>query len=95
MTWARTLDDDAADLIDSMPPRHLTSVYLIEEDENAERALRRHWAWIFEEKLMSWCRDPQLWPRKRTYKEFQKWFEVHLAEPVFDLPEHELLREDL
>lgn len=63
--WARTLDDDESS-IDAMSRENLTSVYLVEEDEEPEKVLQRHWDWIFEEKLYSWHRDQQAWPRKRT-----------------------------
>ena len=91
--WDRALDDDGPS-IDSMSRESMTSVYLIDEAENAEKSLRRNWSWIFEEKLFSWHRDREGWPKKRTYKCFRDWFEVRLIDLVFDLSESPLLQED-
>ena len=82
LNWARSVDDDG--LIDKMSRAGLTSVYLIEEEEPADRALRRHWDWIFEEKLHSWSRNRGEWPKKRTYKIFREWFDVRLVELILD-----------
>ena len=71
--------------IDGMSHEDLTSVYLVAQEEDAERVLRRQWDWIFEEKLYSWHRDRHAWPRKRTYKVFREWFDVRLVHLVFDL----------
>ena len=94
LAWARALDDDEP-TIDSLSREQLTSVYLIEElddDETGERALRRHWPWIFEEKLMAWCRASKDWPRKRTYKMFRQWLDVRLIDLLYDLSDDPLLR---
>ena len=91
--WARALDDDEPS-IDSMSRESITSVYLIDEAENAEKSLRQNWEWIFEEKLISWHRDREAWPDKRTYTSFRDWFEVRLIDLVFDLSESPLLQED-
>ena len=55
LAWARRLDDDDGPDIDEVPSEELTSVYLIEEAEDAEHSLRRHWESIFDEILSSWC----------------------------------------
>ena len=91
--WARALDGDDP-MIDSLSPEALTSVYLIEEADKAEGSLRRHWDWIFEEKLYSWHRDRRAWPRKRTYRIFREWFDVRLVELVFDLSGEPLVHEE-
>ena len=91
--WARALDDDEP-TIDSLSSQALTSVYLIDEDDDAERSLRRNWDWIFEEKLFAWHRDRQDWPRKRTYRIFREWFDVRLVGLVFDLSDEPLVHEE-
>ena len=92
--WARALDDEEPS-IDSMWREKMTSVYLIDEEEDAEDSLRRNWDWIFEEKLFSWHRDREAWPQERTYRSFREWFEVRLVGVVFDLSEYPLLQQDL
>jgi len=91
--WARALDGDDPS-IDSLSSEDLTSVYLIDQDDNGERSLRRNWDWIFEEKLNSWHCDQQAWPRKRTFKVFREWFEVRLVDLVFDLSDEPLVHEE-
>jgi hypothetical protein len=64
-----------------------TSVYLVEypDDDDVTKVVRRHFAEMFEEQLQSWHLVVDDWPAPRTFAMFQKWFEVDVAEPVFDL----------
>ena len=50
---------------------------------------------IFEEELNAWYRDRKLWPKKRDYKTFQKWFEVKAHSMVFDMVEGDVGEEEL
>jgi hypothetical protein len=93
-SWARSLDEADGPQIDDVPVEELTSVYLLEEVEDTNRLLRRHWAWIFEEILSSWCADQKLWPQKRTFAMFQEWFSIRLVDLVFDLADRPLIREE-
>ena len=94
LAWARRLDDDDGPSIDEVPSEELTSVYLIEEAEDAEHSLRRHWESIFDEILASWCADEKLWPSKRTFTMFRGWFDTRLIDLVFDLADEPLIHED-
>ena len=94
LSWARSLYEAGAPQIDDVPAEDLAFVFLLEEIENTDRLLRRHWAWIFEEILSSWCADRKLWPRKRTLAMFQDWFEIRLVDLVFDLANKPLIHED-
>ncbi len=93
LAWARALDDGGPSM-DSLSAEDLTSVYLIDQEENAEKSLRRNWDWIFEEKLFSWHRDRQGWPRKRTLRIFREWFDVRLIDLVYDLSDDPLVQEE-
>jgi hypothetical protein len=93
MQWADALDDGGPRARDH-PRRNLVSVYLIEEEEDPEDALKRHWDWIFEEKLVSWHRVPEDWPQQRTNKMFHEWFDVRLVELVFDLADAPMIHEE-
>jgi hypothetical protein len=92
LAWARALDDNGPS-IDHMPMSDLSSVYLIEEDDQQERSLKKHWAEIFEEMLISWCTVNEEWPAQRTYSMFLEWFEVEIQELVFDLAHGPILQE--
>ena len=91
--WARALDDDEPS-IDSLSSEALTSVYLVDEAEDAEQSLKQDWDWIFQEKLHAWHRESKAWPRKRTYRIFREWFDVRLVDLVFDLSNEPLLQEE-
>ena len=63
-------------------------IYLIPErlqDDDWEKQLKKHFAAIFEHELWGWCEDPELWPVKRTYSAFRKWFEVEFHSMVLEL----------
>ncbi|HCS52864.1 hypothetical protein [Rubinisphaera sp.] len=72
----------------------MTSVYLIEYDDEVERPLKRHWKWMFERKLNSWWREPKQWPRKRSYSMFREWFVVRIVDLVLDLVDGSLYHDD-
>lgn len=87
--WARSLDGDEP-TIDIMAGEELTTAYLIDENDTPEQ----HWEWMFEEQLISWSRLPEEWPRERTYRLFQEWFEVQSVDLVYDLGMGSLRHED-
>ena len=93
MRWARELDDDEPG-IDSMSREDLTSVFLIECDDEVARPLKRHWEWIFEEKLCGWCRTPDQWPHRRTFAMFHDWFDIRLVDLIFDLAQGPIVHDD-
>ncbi len=62
-------------------------IYLIpEHDENDqyERYLRKHCREIFESELSGWYTLPEMWPQKRTWREFKEWFDYEIQTMVFD-----------
>ena len=66
------------------------TVYLIEEryvDSPAdfERWLKRNYKTLFEAELMGWYTDPSLWPKQRSLKVFNEWFDVECHTVIFDL----------
>lgn len=76
-----------------MTREELASAYLVEYEDEPERSLKRHWDWIFQESLNSWCRLPKKWPRKRTYHMFREWFEVQILDLVYDLVDGPIFQE--
>ena len=62
----------------------------------AEKFIRKHFRQIFEDELWAWCTDEGKWPRKLTYRMFQKWFKLEYHSEVIDfIPHHPLLREEM
>ncbi|MFO7703359.1 hypothetical protein [Psychroflexus maritimus] len=62
--------------------------YLIDDEAyngDAKQALKKHWKFIFENELFSVCTDDALWPKRRTWKSFNEFFEVKFSTMVFDL----------
>lgn len=65
------------------------TVYLISEaDSDGEHAvenwIRKNFKALFEAELGGWYKDPNLWPKKRTLKLFQEWFEVEYHSVIED-----------
>jgi hypothetical protein len=50
---------------------------------------------IFEFELFAWYTPEELWPKNRTWKMFQEWFEVEINSEVFDLVEGEIEKEEM
>lgn len=79
--WANSFDD--AEIYDKP---HATTILIPDKyDEfNHENYLKKVFIIIFEEELESWMADPNDWPKKRTYRIFEEWFEVICSDMTWD-----------
>ena len=71
------------------PLNNERTVYLISDEEadsseTIERWVRRNFKVLFESELEGWYTDPSLWPKKRTLKMFQEWFDVEYHTVLVD-----------
>ena len=64
----------------------VTTILIPDEyDEfNCEKFIKKTYKQIFEEQLESWITDPDVWPKKRDYKTFKKWFDVLCSDMTWD-----------
>jgi hypothetical protein len=93
--WANSIDDDGPRFVLRDEDDALT-VYLGPELDTVEEIrafVDRHFDYFFEDWLNGWCTDPARWPRRRTRKMFNAWFEVRIHTMVDDMVEapYELL----
>lgn len=89
LDWAAKLDDSG--LVPNGADEQ--TVYLIpnfEDEDEAERILRKVNAEVFERELSGWHTDESAWPKNRSYDMFKKWFQVELHSMVEDLCGYEL-----
>ncbi len=93
LDWARTLDDSGI-----LPdPAEEETVYLIpsyEDDDEAERLLRRIYGEIFERELYGWHTDESAWPQNRTLALFRSWFQIELHSVVEDIVAGEIVDDE-
>ena len=85
LDWAKSFENGKPE-VDTGAEHY--SAYLISEkyDEfNYKNYLKNHYLDIFEEELYAMIRDPDLWPQKRDLKTYNKWFDTHACDTVFDL----------
>ena len=90
LDWAKSLDEE--DGVDPLPAGH-TTIYLIpdhDDGESMEAELKSCYASIFEEELESWSTDPKQWPKDRSFKVFQAWFDYEAIEMVHDVGQEEI-----
>lgn len=62
--------------------------YLIPEiydDSDFDLVIERMWPMLFELQLSGWTTDDKLWPKKRTRKMFDEWFNLKCSSLVIDL----------
>jgi hypothetical protein len=94
LDWAENLDDSGI-----LPdPEGEVTVYLVpeyEDDQTADKVLRRVYAEVFERELYGWCTDESLWPKHRTFAMFKKWFRIETHSIVEDLSGDPLFDDDL
>ncbi len=75
------------------------TVYLISDtagDSPAtfHRWLKRNYSALFEMELEGWYTDPTLWPKNRTFKLFQEWFEPEYHTILFDTVGDEIVDDE-
>ena len=75
------------------------TVYLISDEaaespKATENWIRFHFADIFESELSGWYTEPDLWPKRRTFRLFQDWFEVEVHSGVYDLVGTQIIEDD-
>ena len=80
-------DDDPGTTIESANEER--TVYLIpdkdaETDETLKRWVTRNYKDLFEAELEGWYTDPALWPKNRSLKVFEEWFEVECHTVLID-----------
>lgn len=83
LEWAAANGDGMDYLADDERTAYLLPVY--GDDAEREAILRRNYKAVFEAELEGWCTDESTWPRRRTYAEFLRWFEVEQHSVVVDL----------
>jgi hypothetical protein len=82
--WASSLDDSGVlPLADGEKTVYLVPSF--EDDEEAEKVLRRVFPHVFENELHGWHTDEAAWPKRRTLAMFKKWFNIELHSVVEDL----------
>ena len=72
-------------------------VYLIPAYDNNgqyDRYVKKHSAEIFEHELNSWYTEHAFWPKDRSWKVFQAWFDYEIHTMVFDMTSGEPFEED-
>jgi hypothetical protein len=93
LDWAANLDESG--LVPN--PADEQTVYLVpsfDDDEEAERILRKVYAEVFERELFGWHTDEKAWPKNRTLALFKTWFQFELHSIVEDLCGFELTDDD-
>ena len=92
--WANSFEDGGP-TISSGKLRH--SAYLIPDtyDEyNYKNWLKKNCKEIFIMELESWMVVPDSFPKKMTYKVFMEWFEIRVADSVFDFGKGKVVTEE-
>jgi hypothetical protein len=90
LDWAARLDDSC--LVPNIEGEQ--TVYLVpqfDDDDEAQKVLKRVFAEVFERELFGWHTVEAAWPRKRTLALFRRWFTVELHSVVEDLCDYELV----
>ena len=95
--WLNSVPGEKSDYtLEKMSPEHTT--YLIPEFFGPDEALacvKKIYSYIFEYELFGWYTDEELWPKKRTWEIFQKWFDIEMNSEVYDMVDGEIEKEEM
>ena len=70
--------------------------YLIpsfDDPADAIKWVEKRWQYFFENVLFGWITEEGLWPKDRTLKMFQSWFDIKISSLVLDLAEEPFMIE--
>lgn len=90
--WANALPDRSeneiknpitVDEINREPAAYLIPEIL--DDRDLDAYLDSMWIILFEMLLADWSLEPNWWPKKRSRKMFNNWFEISLHTMVYDM----------
>jgi hypothetical protein len=92
--WANSFDDEGPKREETS--KVVTSILIPDDyDElNFEVFLKKFYKGIFEEELSAWMNDPNVWPKERSYKVFNEWFDVFVSDAVFDFGKGKIVSEE-
>jgi hypothetical protein len=85
--YEKTEDEVEPQVLDNAGPDS-KQVYLIplyDENEKYEKFLKKNCIEIFNNELSGWYTDSNMWPKDRSWKVFQEWFEYEVQAMVFDV----------
>jgi hypothetical protein len=76
------------------------TVYLISDSagdspETLQRWIKKNYAALFEAELYGWYTVPSMWPKKRTFKLFQEWFEPECHTVLVDTVGAEIFDDEI
>lgn len=90
--WTKTLPDRSEMEIETPPTieqlNEDSTAFLIPEimdDTDFEVYIEHAWILLFEIQLAGWTTDEKLWPKKRTRKMFNEWFDCKCSSLAVDL----------
>ncbi|MGE3062726.1 MAG: hypothetical protein AB7T10_03750 [bacterium] len=80
---------------EGMDSKQVYLIPLYDDNEKYEKFLKKHCIEIFNNELGGWYTDPDMWPKNRSWKEFQEWFEYEIQTMVCDtIPETDIGYDD-
>jgi len=85
------------EMLDTEVPdsKHVYLIPIYDEDKQYNGFLKKHCIEIFNSELNGWYMDPDMWPKDRSWKEFNKWFEYDIQTMVCDMtPEMDIEYDD-
>lgn len=74
--------------------KHLYLIPAYDETEKYEKFVKKHFTEIFGHELAGWYADPEMWPKDRSWKVFQEWFDYEIQTMVFDMISDEPLEHE-
>jgi hypothetical protein len=92
--WADSFEDDGPKM--DAEAKHSTSVLISDkyDEYTYEKSLKKIYPTIFEEELAAWMDDPDVWPKDRSFKKFNEWFEIRVSDTIIDFGNDKIVHEE-
>jgi hypothetical protein len=95
--WLNSIPGESTDNTLEKISRENTTFLIPEFDypKDSLAYVKKNYSYLFEFELFGWYMAEELWPKKRTWKIFQEWFEIEINSSVFDLDDGNIEKEEL
>ena len=95
--WLNSIPDDSSNYtIEHLSKDNLT--FLIpqyDDPDNTHNYIKKNYKKIFDYELWGWIVAEELWPKNRSWKIFNEWFDIEINSEVIDLVNRNIEKEDL
>jgi hypothetical protein len=84
LDWINQVNEESMSLSELILDCTVLLVPMIEDEADFNQYLQGTYQTLFEQELLSWCTDADLWPKKMDFDTFNMFFDIEVHGLVLD-----------